>query len=86
MVQILCPVLVIVIGVQSMSEQLKFVKGEWYKHKKWNDLLIRIIKRVTAKTYQIEYYTLGYDRKTPRSLGVFNTYFFNGDEDWELFE
>lgn len=64
--------------------RLKFVIGEWYKHTTFRDLAIRIIKRKTDKTYEIEYYSFGYDRKTPRSLGVFNTYFFDGDKDWEL--
>lgn len=78
--------LVIVIGVLKVNNRLKFIKGEWYRHVKYKDLVLRIIAPVTEKTYRVEYYTLGYDPKMPRTLGVFNTFFFNGDEDWVLYE
>ena len=65
---------------------LKFIKGEWYRHISFKDLVCRIIKQVTPHTYQVELYTIGYDGKTPRSLGVFTTYFFKGDSEWVLLD
>lgn len=69
-----------------MKTTLKFVKGEWYRHKNSRDLVCRIIKPVTPNSFRVELYTIGYDGKTPRSLGLFTTYFFNGDSDWEVYD
>ena len=69
-----------------MKTKLKFIKGEWYRHKSFKDLVCRIIKPLTENTYQVELYSIGYDGKTPRILGIFTTYFFNGDTDWEIYD
>lgn len=79
-------VLVIVIGVLKMKTRLKFIKGEWYRHKNSTDLVCRIIKAITERTFQVELYSIGYDKKTPRTLGIFTTYFVTGDDDWELYD
>lgn len=68
-----------------MSNRLKFVTGEWYRHKNFRDMVCKIIKPVTTHTFQVELYTLGHG-KPPRSLGVFTTYFFKGDSEWEIYD
>jgi hypothetical protein len=68
-----------------MSNRLKFVKGEWYRNTRFKDLVCRIIKPITTHTFQVELYTIGYG-KTPRTLGVFTTYFIKGDGEWEIYD
>lgn len=62
--------------------KLKFIKGEWYRHVRFKDLIVRIIKPITERTFEVELFTIGYNPKQPRTLGVHRTYFFDGDENW----
>lgn len=67
-------------------DNLKFIKGEWYRNVRFKDLVLRIIEPLTTHTYRVELYTLGYDKKMPRTLGLFTTYFMKGDKEWEMYE
>jgi|GEM_PF-3816550 len=69
-----------------MKTKLKFVKGEWYKHAKFDGVVIHILKRISPHTYLVEYYSLSSGSIKPKLLGVFNIYFFEGDTDWEIHE
>ena len=67
-----------------MKKKLKFIKGECYTHKNFKDVMIRILKKISDKTFTVEYFSLG--RQGNKSLGTFNIFFHDGDKDWEIYD
>lgn len=66
--------------------RLKFIKGEWYRHTRFKNLIMKILDSITAHTYRVELFTIKDDEKNPVSLGRHISYFVNGDNEWEDYE
>lgn len=63
---------------------MKFTIGEWYKHTRFKNMIVKIIDRKTPHTFMVEFYTIANGK--PSYICKSLCYFHKGDSEWEAYD